>query len=491
MLGNSGLLVEPAYQTTPQYHDTYGPEVADLNEAVGFAPDPEQRLALDLMFAIDRQGRAASFEFTVICARQNLKTGLFKQAALGWLFITDQELVVWSAHEFSTAQEAFRDMEILIEGNASLSKRVKKIHRAAGSEGIELTTGQRLKFRARTRTGGRGLSGDKVVLDEAFALQPDHMGSLIPTLSVRPDPQVVYGSSAGVMHSDVLRKIRDRGREGKSKRMAYVEWCAPRKACADEKCDHETTRDGCQLDVVENWQAANPLLGRTRANGTGLTVEYVKAERDSLPPSEFARERMGWWDDPSTSEIFGPGKWELGLREERPASLAIQSLAIAVSLDLTSSAIVASGTDGEDAWVKPLQHGPGTGWVVERAKALQDTYGVTVVIDGRGPGAVLIPHLEKADVRLHVATTQDVLDACANMASLVRENHFLYEEAPELTEAVAGAVKRTVGDRWALGRKTSTNDITPLESASLAAWYAGIDPDSGESAYEDEGLMVV
>ena len=484
-------LVRPQFETAPDYYDTLGPEVADLAEMVGFAPDPEQRLALDHMFGVQKNGKAASFEAAVICCRQNMKTGLFKQAALGWLFITDQNLVVWSAHEFSTAQEAFRDMEILIEGSSYLSSRVKKISRAAGSEGIELTTGQRLKFKARTKTGGRGLTGDKIVLDEAFALTKDHMGALLPTLSVRPDPQVIYGSSAGLRDSIVLQKLRDRGRAGTSRRLSYMEWAALRLACASDKCSHEYGEfEGCQLDKVENWQHGNPLLGRVRANGTGLTVEYVQGEREALDPGEFARERMGWWDDPTTSVLFGPKKWENGERAERPEDLAIGAFGIAVSMDLTSAAIVAAGANEDGTWLKPLQHGPKTGWIVERATALQATYGATFVIDGRGPGAVLIPHLESAGVRLHVATTGDVLDACATLETGVNDGTWLHTKAPELDDAVVGAVKRPVGDRWALGRKDATSDITTLEAGTLAGWLTGVEENT-TSAYEEDDLMVV
>ncbi|MFB2571380.1 hypothetical protein [Micrococcus sp. IITD107] len=493
-------LVPPAYLTGPDYHDTFGPEVADLCEAIGFAPDPEQRLGLDMLFGFDKKGKSTAFEFACICCRQNMKTGLFKQAALGWLYITDQNLVVWSAHEFSTSQEAFRDMEILIEGSTFLSKRVKKINRANGEEAIELRTGQRLKFKARTKHGGRGLTGDKIVLDEAFALQPDHIGALMPTLSVRPDPQLVYGSSAGVAHSEVLRGIRDRGRTGASPRLAYCEWCAPRRSCAADNCDHEPRKwDGCQLDNVENWHAGNPLLGRVRANGSGLTLEYVRAEREAMGGvliQEFMRERMGWWDDPSTADIFGAGKWEKGERENRPEGLVLSGLAVAVAMDLKSSAIVGAGVNDEGVWLRVLQHGPGTNWAVDRAKQLQETYGVTVVIDGKGPGAVLIPTLERENVTLHVATTQDVLDAFANLRSRVTDGTVLYTPAKELDAAVQGAALRPVGDRFAIGRKASTNDVSPLEAASLASWQATLGPTPSRSAYEsddydDEDLMYV
>jgi hypothetical protein len=472
---SSGLLVEPAYRSAPDFARTLGPEVADLASLVGFGPDPEQRLGLDLIFALDGAGKSAAFEFCVVCSRQNMKTGLFKQAALGWLFITDQRLIVWSAHEFRTAQEAFRDMDEMCAAHPSIARLVKQVYTGTGNESIELKSGARLIFKARTRSGGRGLTGDKIVLDEAFALRADHMGALLPTLSVRPDPQVVYGSSAGLSDSDVLRAVRDRGRPGRSPRLAYLEWSSPKGGCElADRCTHVVGVGGCALDDVDRWFASNPLLGRTRADGTGLTLEYVRDEREALPPAEFARERLGWWDEPdSTAAAFGAGRWEACAGAGRPDGLALGALSVAVSFDLTHAAVGSAARDGGVTFVKPLQHGPGTSWVVERVKALQAAHGVDVVVDEKGPAAVLIPALEKAAVRLKLAATGDVLDACAGLFDAVQDRAVRHESFPELDAAVAGAVKRSVGDRWAWGRKVSTADISTLEAVTLAAWWAG------------------
>lgn len=464
-------LVEPAYRYCPDYHQTFGAEVADLGVLAGFAPDPEQRLGLDMLFGVDRRGKSTAFEFAAVCCRQNMKTGLFKLAALGWLFITDQPLIVWSAHEFNTAQEAHRDMANLIEGSAYLSRRLKQVYNGAADKSIELMSGQRLVFKARTKTGGRGLSAPKVVLDEAFALRPAHMGALLPTLSVQPDPQVVYGSSAGLADSDVLRGIRDRGRKGRG-RLAYLEWCAETGGCEQERCDHDVGTPSCALDRVENWQAANPLLGRTRENGTGLTVEYVRAEREALPPLEFARERLGWWDEPGASEIFGPGKWK-DCAADPPTGLPLIALGVAVTVNLSHAAIVAAGRDGDTVVVKPLQHGPGTSWVLERLAALQRAHpDAMVVVDSRGPGATLIPQMMAADLRVHMTSTSEVLDGCAQFFELVTTGRLSHSNYAELNAAVNGATTRMVGDRWAWGRRTSSEDISPLEAATLAAWWA-------------------
>lgn len=466
-------LVKPAWQSAPEYTHTLGPEVADLCELAGYIPDLEQRLALDLIFALDRKGKSAAFEFCVVCARQNMKTGVFKQAALGWLFITKQNLITWSAHEFSTTKEAMRDLVNLIDGCSYLSRRMKTARWSNDDPSIELMSGQRIKFKARTKTGGRGLTGDKIVLDEAFALTADHLGALMPTLSVRPDPQLCYGSSAGLADSEVLRGIRDRGRDAISARLAYLEWGTVRGSCKDPQCSHEYGKvTGCLLDDRKLWKAANPLLGRTRADGTGLTVEYVQAEREALPPQEFARERLGWWDDPGHVEpAFGPGFWQACHVDEGPKA-PVGALALAVSIDQTRACIGGAALDGGRVHVKPLQSGPGTGWTVDACKEFQDTHDVDVVVDGRGPAASLIPLLERAEVRLRIADTGDILDACAGLYDQVREKVAAHCSYDELETAVAGAVQRPVGDRWAWGRRKSTTDISPLEAVTLAAWGA-------------------
>jgi hypothetical protein len=166
----------------------------DLAATYGRILDAEQALVVDAILSEGPDGNWAALEAAVVCSRQNLKTFVLECIALGKLFLFGSELIIWSAHLFETAQESFRDLDEIVTNYDHLRKRVKTISRANGDEGIELTSGQRIKFRARSKSGGRGLSGDDVILDEAFALQPGHLGALIPTLSARPNPQILYGS---------------------------------------------------------------------------------------------------------------------------------------------------------------------------------------------------------------------------------------------------------------------------------------------------------
>lgn len=476
----SGRLVEPAFSWVPPHVDTYGPQVGELSRLAGFAPDPEQQLGLDAIFAVDAADRVAALECAVIVGRQNMKTGLFKMATLGWLFLMDQRLVVWSAHEFRTAQEAFRDMEELIMNTPVFARRVKQIHRGNGDEAIELFDDRRLMFKARTKSGGRGLSGDKIILDEAFALQPSHMGSLFPTLAARPDPQVVYGSSAGLVESGVLRGIRDRGRPGGEERLTYFEWCAspPKEACADgESCTHALDVKGCGCDKPELWQVANPALGRR------ITLDYLRGERRALPPAEFARERMGWWDDPIGGDSpIKPGDWLSCLDEEskREGSVA---LAVDITPDRSVSSIAVAGRrpDGR-VHAELVEHRQGTGWVVDRLVELFESIDptpVALILDPAGPAGSLEKSLLErgfsldkdpvGDVwRLHMMGTREYAQACGALADDIANDKFRHIGQGPLDTAVDGVVTRPLAEAWAWSRPKSGATIAPLVAVTLA-----------------------
>lgn len=423
-------------------------------------PDAEQRWLLDQIFAEDADGYPTAYEVAVVAPRQNLKSAVLEVAALTDLFVVGVPLAVWTAHEFKTARKAFEDMRQRIRRHPHYDARAS-FRDSHGEEAIFLDTGERLEFHARSGGSGRGFTCDRLTLDEAMFLQPGDLGALVPTMFTVADGQIRYGSSAGKTTSGALREIRERGRAG-SGSLAYVEYGAERRDCADDRCLHKMGTEGCALDDRDLWWQANCALWAGRA-----TEESVLKQRRALPPDEFAREFLSWWDDPGGSDApFGIGRWE-ACAEAKPTALTVGALAVAVSLDLTFGAICAAGDDGH-VHVKPLEHQPGIGWIVDRAKALQAAHRVPVVVDGRGPAAVLIPLLERAGVRLVPAKSGDVFDACAGILDLVREKRLRHGSYPELDAAVAGAVKHNVGDRWVWARKFG--DISPLEAATLAAW---------------------
>ena len=411
-------------------------------------------------------------------------TGLAKQCELGWLFITDQRLVIHSAHEVPTTTEAFNDMVALITNTPELSKRLPSrapfgMYRTPGRERITLANGQRLQFRARTKSGGRGLTGNKIVLDEAFALDAAQMGALMPTLAVVADPQILYLSSAGLVESEQLRTIRDRGRSGNQPRMGYREFGSIRGKCRDKRCTHGKPgtpewRPGCQLDDPDLLLSVNSQLGKRFQWDTMLGL------RAAMPPAEFAREFLSWWDEPGVDAVFGTGAWA-NARTHYPDPMDFKPLMIgaAVAMGQAAAALVACGLrkidtpDGVQAVpaVKVLTYGPGEAWLVDSAKHYSDLLKCPVVMAKDGPGSHLIEPMQKRlrGSRFRPATFAQYMDACADTFVAVSSGAFQHGDQEELNDAVDGAEKVDKGDRW-VWRRRGAVDICPLEAMTLAVW---------------------
>ena len=468
-------LLRPAHLWVPEHTSTAGGEAIDLAAEVGITLDAEQRLAVNAILAERPDGRWAAFEAAICCPRQNLKTFVFEVVVLADLYLFDSDLIVWTAHEFKTAMEAFLDFKTLIEANPILSRRVRKVLEANGEEGVEFITGQRLNFRARTKTGGRGLTGDRTILDEAQELVASMMGSLMPTMSARSqtgNPQILYGGSAGKDSSAVWRQIRDRGRPGGARRLAWIEWCAERQSCATERCTHRPGVVGCRLDDEEGWKVANPALGRR------ISVEWIRdTERLSMTPDEFARERLGWWEDPEESAGLGVPLDAWRECQDRTSELAaVSALAIDVAMDGAWSAIAAAGprADGRPH-IEVVENRRGTEWVVERLAELKDAHGVEVVaIDPKGPARCLLDELADADIALTEADAASMPTACASLVDDLNRRWLRHLGQGELDMAVRVAVRRPVGDAWVFSRKNSPADISPLVAVTLAKWAAGL-----------------
>ena len=169
-----------------------------------------------------------------------------------------------------------------------MSKRVKTIRWAHGSESIELKNGSRIRFLARSRSTGRGFSADTLYFDEAFRLDSEMVGGVLPILSARKDPQLWVVSSAPQHQSEYLHSLLARADSGGDGRLLCAEWGNPR----DTELSDQTA-----------WARANPTLG------VRISYEHVEAELKSLSSTlmgqaEFARERLGVRDE------FGPAEWE-------------------------------------------------------------------------------------------------------------------------------------------------------------------------------------
>jgi hypothetical protein len=454
----------PRFRVRPERASSAGPEAVELAASAGLILDPWQEAWLDDALSETAGGRWAAFEAALIVPRQNGKGSVLEALELAGLFLFDEQLILHSAHEFKTAQEAFRRVLTLIQSTPDLDRLVQRVRTSHGEEGVELRTGQRLRFVARSTGSGRGFSGDRVILDEAYNLSGDAMAALLPTMSARPNPQLIYTSSAPLDRdeSEVLRRLCKRGRaqaRGETPpAMTYTEFCADQ---GDDDTDEAA------------WRSANPGCPHR------ISVEHIAKERDALDVDGFRRERLGIWDDSDDAGESGLPAEEWAAAVAPDATIdGVPSFALDVSPDRRWAAFAAAGAstlDPERVAVEVIESRRGTAWVVDRAQALLERWGGELSIAKGSPAAALIPDLVAAGVPVDEVSPEDQTRACGQLYDAVVEGRIHHRDQPVLEVAVRGAGRQFVGDAWKWSRRRSSVDISPLVAVTLAAGHHGFE----------------
>lgn len=440
---------------------TAGREAVELAASAGLHLDPWQALVLDVALserpddARPGEMRWSAREVAVVCPRQGGKGSIIEARELAGLVLFGESLILHSAHEFKTANEAFVRIQQLIEQCDDLRKQVLRVARANGEQGITLRNGSRLRFIARSKGSGRGFSGDLLILDEAYELGAAQVGALIPTMSARPNSQLWYLSSAPMATSEQLHKVRARAIEGNTESLAYFEWSAP----------HD-----CDLDDPEAWAMANPALGYR------IRLDTIRFERESMPPAEFRRERLGVPDMPQAAGGAPEIDIDAWTALADPLSRTTGSVAFVVDVSPNGrSACIALGGLRADGLlhIEIVDHREGTDWVMPRRKELSERFPHAVwALDPAGPAVQLRSAGDWRELN-----TKDAGEAFATLIAAINgaELRWKCSERDEngLWSALEGARRQVYGDgvpRWS--RRHSSVDISPLVALTLAC-FAG------------------
>ncbi|HLU99146.1 MAG TPA: hypothetical protein VKZ89_20115 [Thermobifida alba] len=440
--------------------------------------DPWQKLVLTEGLGERADGQWAAYEVGLIVARQNGKGSILEALELAALFVWEEQLIIHSAHEFRTAKDAFLRLVGLVNRNRKLKARVKQVMLSKGEEGIELHSGQRIRFTTRTGGGGRGLTADRVILDEAYNLSDDHMAALLPTMSARPNPQIVYTTSApdkDLAPCEVISRVRRRALDGDTDRLAYFEWSADVHTdwCPPECTEHDDPAD------PKTWAKANPGLG------IRLSAEKTAGQLKALSPRAFAREVLSVGNYPSEGtgwQVIAQEAWEAladaGSQPRNPVAFSLD-----VNPERSMGAIAAAGRRPDGLYhVEVIDHLPGVTWMVDRTVELVRKWKPCAVVVGNfGPAASLIPDLEaegitviKASMGERAAAAGGLVDGCVRPAAAPASWRASVRHIDQglLNAAVAAATMQQMGRDGAFvwGRDTMSADICTLVAASQALW---------------------
>ncbi len=437
----------------------------ELAEAAGLVLDESQRNTIRAWMGERADGSWAAFEAAHIMPRQNGKGAELQVRQLGGLFVLGEQLQIHTAHEFKTANEHFLRMASLVEGCPDLKRLVARIRYANGEQGIELKSGARLKFLARSGGAGRGFAGAaSVYFDEAMYLEADHIGAALPTLSTYWNPQVIYTGSAGFGSSSQLWRLRRRALSGAGGRLAYVEHTAEDVTLdGDRVVSNRDTLDSGDRSV---WERANPALGLR------ISHEFVEAEYESMPRDQFLRERLGIWEpEPlvNRARVFSDSQWSANYTDAQPDDPI--AFAVDVSPDRRSAAVAACATIGGQRYVTVLEHRPGAGlgWVPARVADIAKKYpDAAWVLDHGAAAGALSAEFAELGIDTAPLTSRDIAQACGAFHDAVTEGRVAYPRQRALDDAVQAATVRPLGEAWAWDRRSSDGDITPLVAVTFA-----------------------
>lgn len=387
-------------------------------------------------------GTWAASEVDEICSRQNGKNGIVEVRELAGVVLL-HESIIHTAHLFPTARESFYRLLGLVEGHPDVRNMLLGQPLASPASGYEMRFrgGGRIRFIARSRTSGRGLTGDVLVFDEFQDLVDDAQGALLPTISARPNAQAWYLGSAPDIGSTVAHRVRARGRSRVTGRYSYKEYSAEPDA---------------NLDDRDAWRQANPAFPHR------ISEETIEAERLAMSDEMFARERLSISPDPLESGgPFGPA-WAQ-ICDDSAVAEGIVCFAVDTNPERSWSGIVGIG---QGPVVSVVDYRPGTSWLVESCKTLKQKYRVPFAVDKQGPVGAMIDEFRRNRIRLIELDGTDTCRAAEAFYDAVTDRAVTVRTNDDLDRAVAGAVKQPVGDAFRWGRKPSLSDICLLVAAS-------------------------
>jgi hypothetical protein len=391
----------------------------------------------------------------LLVARQNGKSTFLQILALFFLYVRGVPLVIGTAQNLDIAEEVWQGAVDMAENTPELAMEIADVIKANGKTALKLRQGERYKVQAASRRGGRGLSGDLVLLDELREHKSwDAWGAVAKTTMARPLAQVWAVSNAGDRHSVVLDSLR---------RSAHLELgdpdglslAAPVEVEPDDSLGlfEWSAEPGCDITDRAGWAQANPSLGHT------ITARAITSALRTDPDAVFRTEVLCQWVDSVTPSAIDLDLW-LSLGDPDAPRGAAPVFGVAVAPDRAWSAIAV-------AWRRPdglpqvmsVEYAETTAWVTARIEGLRATWGGEVVLSPTARG--LVPDVSEE------LTSATQAQADIALADAVTARGLRHGNEGELRRAIRGARWPATGAARVFEPKDNT-DISPLKAAAAA-----------------------
>ena len=400
---------------------------------------PWQQWLAQHAMEVDEDGRFRFRTVLVLVARQNGKTFMLSSSSLWLLFAQRVPMIVSAAQSLDIAREAWAEAASYAESEPVLLDDLRAVRRANGQERIETSWGGVYRLAAATSRGGRGLSVDRLNIDELREHRDwKPWGALSKTTIARPNAQTWCYSNAGDDQSVVLNHFRDQGVAGSNETLGLFEWSAP---------------DGCDLDDREAWAWANPSLG------VRISEAAIKAALETDTPDVFRTEVLCQRVKVMDAAV-DPGSWEAcrdtGGTLERLRDDLHLFVDVAPDGRHVTVGVAAETEDGRvrvevvAAWQSTRMARAELGPLLERVAPKMVGWFPS------GPSAAIADVLTRAADRLDVPLVgyadAQAREASMLFADLVHTRRLIHPGDPLLDAHVSGAQRKQSGDGWRFAR---------------------------------------
>jgi Phage Terminase len=416
---------------------------------------PWQVTALDHGLVKTADDHWASRTVSIMVGRQNGKTLLTAVRALAGMYLWGEQVIAASQNR-DVALDAWNTA---LELATDAGLHVNTIARTTGREAFSISKA-RYKVVSSTRSGGRGLSADLVIMDEVREYRDwAAWAALEKTRRARISSQVWAISNEGDEGSTVLCSLSERGRTaaaaGTATDAAWLEWSAPPEAMRSDP---------------DAWAAANPAMGWL------ISEDVIASEAATDDPEVFETEvlcrRVA-----SLHPWLPPGMWDACADPmvNPPADDAPVVFAIEAGPELRHATIaVASKRDDGRTFIEAINgYQASDGEVLPRAAVR-----LGELCERWHPLAVLVCDRSQAQ-----AAARRVLEASScpvvalNGADQVRAASAFHEAciARQLVHAGDRMTAAHLGSLTADGvlrRRSPSSDVDAAIAVVLAAWGA-------------------
>lgn len=461
-----------------------GNEVITLAKRAGSNQMPWQCGLIRGISAKTPAGTWVHMTCVVIVPRQNGKSEAIVALILYRIFVLD-ETVVYTAHEWKSAQPVAERLIEMIEARPWLDARVAKKLNSQGEARVVLagpnnparpnldSKGEpkigKVIFRTRSAKAGRGLDEvDTLIYDEAFDITDSSVASLNPTQDAAKDPQVIYVSSA------VNQEKHPNGVQLSSLRAAALRRDDPTMFLAEFRVP-----EGSDREDPDTWALGNPSYGVLKnERKIRNLMANMKTPRGQ---KNFDVEALGIGDYFSFEEVVEESHTVVDLdyfdtlRDPAPELTGKSCLAIDASNDVTNrtwtisvAVRTARGIHGQIGYSGPATVAQMVGFI---EKVVERNDPLAVIVDPRSGAGVMIRPLTDAGIEPEEMTSTKVAAATQGFLQKVDDGVFTHDGDERLADALAVARLREIGDggiAWA--KRKSEGDISPLVSMSNAMW---------------------